>query len=61
MTKAFLAIKYYEDMRNKELIEKLLKEQLKKDRAKTQAVGFTKLNLFEMTRKNMCNNEYFEE
>lgn len=46
---------------NKELIEKLLKEQLKKDRAKTQAVGFTKLNLFEMTRKNMCNNEYFEE
>lgn len=46
---------------NKELIGKLLKEQLKKDRAKTQAVGFTKLNLFEMTRKNMCNNEYFEE
>lgn len=46
---------------NKELVEKLLKEQLKKDRAKTQAVGFTKLNLFEMTRKNMCNNEYFEE
>lgn len=42
---------------NKELVEKLLKEQLKKDRAKTQAVGFTKLNLFEMTRKNMCNND----
>lgn len=46
---------------NKELIEQLLKEQLKKDRAKTQAAGFTKLNLFEMTRKNMCNNEYYEE
>jgi len=46
---------------NKELIEQLLNEQLKKDRAKTQIAGFTKLNLLEMTRKNMCNNDYYEE
>lgn len=47
--------------KNKEAIEKLLKEELKKDRAKTQIAGFTKLNLLEMTRKNMCNNDYYEE
>jgi len=46
---------------NKQIIEDLLKEQLKKDRAKTQVAGFTKLNLMEMTRKNMCNNDYYEE
>ncbi len=46
---------------NKNEIEKLLKEQVKKDRAKTQLAGFTKLNLFEITRKNMCNNDYYEE
>ena len=46
---------------NKTAIEQLLKEQLKKDRAKTQVAGFTKLNLLEMTRKNMCNNDYYEE
>ena len=46
---------------NKTAIERLLKEQLKKDRAKTQVAGFTKLNLLEMTRKNMCNNDYYEE
>ena len=46
---------------NKEAIKKLLKDELKKDRAKTQLAGFTKLNLFEMTRKNMCNNDYYEE
>ena len=46
---------------NKNAIEQLLKEQLKKDRAKTQIAGFTTLNLLEMTRKNMCNNEYGEE
>jgi len=46
---------------NKSAIEKLLKDQLKKDRAKTQVAGFTKLNLLEMTRKNMCNNDYCEE
>lgn len=42
-------------------IEELLKNELKKDRAKTQVAGFTKLNLMEMTRKNMCNNDYYEE
>lgn len=46
---------------NKNSIENLLKNELKKDRAKTQVVGFTKLNLLEMTRKNMCNNDYYEE
>lgn len=46
---------------NKEKIHKLLEENFKKDRAKTQLIGFTKLNLFEMTRKNMCNNEYYGE
>ena len=47
--------------KNKELIESLLKEELKKDRAKVQLAGFTKLNLYEMTRKNMCNNDYYKE
>ncbi len=42
-------------------IEELLKNELKKDRSKTQVAGFTKLNLLEMTRKNMCNNDYYEE
>ena len=39
--------------KNKEKIEELLKEELQKDRSKTQVAGFTKLNLLEMTRKNM--------
>lgn len=43
---------------NKKEIEKLLKEELKKDRTKCQIEGFTKLNLLEMTRKNMCNNDW---
>ena len=34
-------------------VEKLLREELKKDRSKTQIVGFTKLNLLEMTRKKI--------
>lgn len=46
---------------NKSAIESLMKTELKKDRAKTQCMGFTKLNLLEMTRKNMCNNDYYEE
>ena len=41
-----------------EKLEKLLKEELKKDRTKCQVEGFTKLNLLEMTRKNMCNNDW---
>ena len=43
---------------NKKNIEKLLKEELKQDRTKCQVEGFTKLNLLEMTRKNMCNNDW---
>lgn len=43
---------------NKKKIEEFLKEQLKKDRTKCQVEGFTKLNLLEMTRKNMCNNDW---
>lgn len=46
---------------NKEKIHRILEECFKKDRAKTQLIGFTKLNLFEMTRKNMCNNDYYSE
>lgn len=34
-------------------IEKILENELKKDRSKTQIVGFTKLNLLEMTRKKI--------
>ncbi len=48
----------YIDMDNKEhegIIQDLLIENLKKDRAKTQVVGFTKLHLLEMTRKHMCS------
>ena len=51
----------YIDMQNKENEEKIIKifeEQLKKDRSKTQRVGFSKLNLLEMTRKHMCSNDY---
>ena len=44
---------------NKQKIINKLTEILKKDRTKSQIFGFTKLNLLEMTRKNMCNNEDF--
>ena len=50
----------YIDMKseeNKEKIEKLLKETLKQDRAKTQVEGFTKLNLMELTRKHICSHK----
>ena len=46
----------YIDMKedsNKDKIIKLLNDELKKDRAKTQVEGFTKLNLLEMTRKHV--------
>lgn len=49
----------YIDMKNednKNAIEVLLKEELKKDRAKTQVEGFTKLNLMELTRKHICSH-----
>lgn len=48
----------YIDMDSKEdeeIIQDLLLENLKKDRAKTQVVGFTKLHLLEMTRKHICS------
>lgn len=38
---------------NKEEIIRILEENLKNDRAKTQIVGFSKLNLLEMTRKHL--------
>ena len=50
----------YIDMQNgenKEKIEKLLKEELKKDRSKTQVEGFTNLDLMELTRKHICSHK----
>ena len=54
----------YIDMHNeddKKEIVNLLKKELKKDRTRCQVEGFTKLNLLEMTRKNMCNNDWNNE
>ncbi len=45
--------------KNKQEIINTLTDCLKKDRTKSQIFGFTELNLLEMTRKNMCNNEDF--
>lgn len=45
------------DEKNKEKIEALLKEKLKKDRTKTQVEGFTKLDLMELTRKHICSHK----
>ena len=42
---------------NNEKIIEVLKEELKKDRTKTQIIGFSKLNLLELTRKHICGNE----
>lgn len=50
----------YIDMKekgHKEKIIQVLQENLKNDRSKTQIVGFTELNLLEMTRKHMCSND----
>ena len=50
----------YIDMKrqeDREAIENLLKEELKKDRTKTQVEGFTKLDLMEMTRKHICSHK----
>ena len=50
----------YIDMQNnedKDKIVELLKEELKKDRTKTQVEGFTKLDLMEMTRKHICSHK----
>ena len=43
--------------KNKDEIKTMLENKLKSDRTKSQILGFTKLNLLEMTRKNMCNND----
>ena len=45
------------DEENEKKIIELFEENLKKDRSKTQIVGFSKLNLLEMTRKHMCSND----
>lgn len=45
------------DDNNKEEIIKILSENLKLDRAKTQIVGFSKLNLLEMTRKHLHSEQ----
>ena len=45
------------DEEDKEKIENLLKEELKKDRTNTQVEGFTKLDLIEMTRKHICSHK----
>ena len=42
---------------DKKAIEDLLREELKKDRSKTQIEGFTKLDLMEMTRKHICSHK----
>ena len=38
-------------------VEKILVEELKKDRSKTQIEGFTKLDLMELTRKHICSHK----
>lgn len=46
-----------EDDEHKKKIIEVLEENFKKDRSKTQIVGFSKLNLLEMTRKHMKGGE----
>lgn len=45
-----------EEQENEDKIVALLQKELKKDRAKTQVIGFTPLHLLEMTRKHLCSN-----
>ena len=45
-----------EEKENEEKIIELMQKELKKDRAKTQVIGFTPLHLLEMTRKHLCSN-----
>lgn len=45
------------EQKSKEEVIETLKESLKQDRAKTQIMEFTKLNLLEMTRKHMFSND----
>lgn len=42
---------------DKEKIIKLMNQELKKDRTKTQVEGFTKLDLMELTRKHICSHK----
>ncbi len=55
----------YIDMERKQDKEKILSlfaQEMKKDRSKIQIVGFTPLDLLEVTRKHMCSNlEHKEE
>ena len=44
------------DEKNREKIENLLKEEVKKDRSKVQVEGFTKLDLMELTRKHIVSH-----
>ena len=46
-----------QEEKDKKAIEDLLKEELRKDRSKTQLEGFTKLDLMEMTRKHICSHK----
>lgn len=46
-----------EKQESKDAITEILKENLKRDRSKTQVIGFTPLNLLEMTRKHICSND----
>ena len=45
------------DPKDSEGIIKVLEDSLKQDRSKTQIIGFSKLNLLEMTRKHMKGGE----
>ena len=44
------------NQKNREKIENLLKEEVKKDRSKVQIEGFTKLDLMELTRKHIISH-----
>ena len=44
------------DKGNREKIENLIKEEIKKDRSKVQVEGFTKLDLMELTRKHIISH-----
>lgn len=46
-----------EKQQTKQKVLETLEEALKKDRSKTQVIGFTPLDLLEMTRKHMCSND----
>ena len=50
-----------EKQENKDSITELLKQKLKKDRSKTQVIGFTPLDLLEMTRKGITPNSQKEK